>query len=103
MRVCVFAEHDDLLREMGAINRKPTSETYLMRKQIEKLHRDMRQERASLDQEKAALERRLQDEVDRNQELLRKFEEQTLTQRDLIKELRDNRQSLVHHKVGQSQ
>ena len=87
---------------MGAINRKPTSETYLLRKQIEKLHRDMRQERASLDQEKAALERRLQDEVDRNQELLRKFEEQTLTQRDLIKELRDNRQSLVHHKVGQS-
>ena len=87
---------------MGAMNTKPTSETYLLRKQLEKLQTDMRQERAVQDQERAAVERRLTDEQDRNQELLRRLEEQTFTQRDLLKELKDNRQSLVHHKVGQS-
>ena len=95
-------EHEDLLREMGAMNTKPTSETYLLRKQLEKLQTDMRQERAVQDQERAAVERRLTDEQDRNQELLRRLEEQTFTQRDLLKELKDNRQSLAHHKVGQS-
>ena len=59
-------------------------------------------QRAVQDQERAAVERRLTDEQDRNQELLRRLEEQTFTQRDLLKELKDNRQSLVHHKVGQS-
>ena len=32
---------------------------------------------------------------------MRKLEEQTMGQRDLIKELKDNRTSLVHHKVGE--
>ena len=100
--LAVSPEHEDLLREMGAMNTKPTSETYLLRKQLEKLQTDMRQERAVQDQERAAVERRLTDEQDRNQELLRRLEEQTFTQRDLLKELKDNRQSLVHHKVGQS-
>ena len=58
-----FLEHEELLREMGHINQMPTSETFMMKKQVEKLQSELRQERAVGDHQKSQTERRYQDEV----------------------------------------
>ena len=39
-------------------------------------------------------------QVERNRDLMRKYEEQTLQQREMIKEMNDMRQLLQQHRVG---
>ncbi|KAK2169754.1 hypothetical protein LSH36_7g09004 [Paralvinella palmiformis] len=90
-------KNEELLREMTTRASKPTPEVYLMQKEVEKVRNEMKQERSIFEHLKSNLEKRYQDEIDRNHELLRKFEEQTLQIEEMNREIRDLRQQLGEH------
>ncbi|KAJ8297820.1 hypothetical protein KUTeg_024351 [Tegillarca granosa] len=76
-----------MMREL----RRPTPETLMLQRDMEKLRESMRQEQTLFNAQKTQMDKRLQEEMDRNRELLRRFEEQTLQMKEMNRELVDAR------------
>ncbi|XP_071087018.1 centriole and centriolar satellite protein OFD1-like [Haliotis cracherodii] len=82
---------EELLREL----RRPSPETLLMQRDLERARENLRQEQVLFEQQKQQLETRLKDEIDRNRELVRHYEEQTLQMKEMNREVIDLRQHLA--------
>lgn len=93
-------EQEELLREMSEKASRPTPEVYMLQKELEKARSHLRQEQVLGDHEKYQSTNRLHEEIDRNKGMVRKFEEQTLQQREMNREMSDLRQQLFHFKQG---
>ncbi|KAK2188106.1 hypothetical protein NP493_141g01025 [Ridgeia piscesae] len=87
-------KQEELLREMGNQGGQMTPEMMLMRRETEKLRNDLKQEMVVFSHQKQQLEQRLQQEIDRNHELLISYEEQSMQLKEMNAELRDLRQQL---------
>ncbi|KAK6172568.1 hypothetical protein SNE40_016198 [Patella caerulea] len=81
---------EELLREM----RRPTPETLMMQRDMERARENLRQEQVVFEQQKQLLEKRLKDEIDRNRDLVTRYEEQTLQMKEMNREVVDLRQHL---------
>ncbi len=79
---------------------RPTPEVYMMQKELEKARTELRQEQALADQDKLYSNARIHEEMGRSKDMVRRFEEQTLQQRDMNREVSDLRQQLFHFKQG---
>ena len=82
---------EELLREL----RRPSPETLMLQRDLEKARENLRQELVIAGSQKTHLENRLQEEMDRNRDLVRRFEEQTVTIRDMNREIVDMRSQLT--------
>jgi len=81
---------EELLREL----RRPSPETLMLQRDLERGKEALRQETLVAGQQKQMLETRLKEELDRNKDLLQRFEEQTLQMREMNREVVDLRQNL---------
>ncbi|XP_012937373.1 oral-facial-digital syndrome 1 protein homolog [Aplysia californica] len=81
---------EELLREL----RRPSPEALMLHRDLEKTKENLRQEQVVFEQQKQLLEARLKEELDRNKDLLQRFEEQTLQMREMNREIVDLRQNL---------
>ena len=93
-------EQEELLREMTEKASQPTPEVYMLQKELEKVRSKLRQEQVLGDHEKIQSTNRIHEELDRNKDMVRRFEEQTLQQREMNREMSDLRQQLFHFKQG---
>ncbi|XP_071124369.1 centriole and centriolar satellite protein OFD1-like [Mytilus edulis] len=82
---------EELLREL----RRPSPETLMLQRDLEKARENLRQELVIAGSQKTHLENRLQEEMDRNRDLVRRFEEQTITIKEMNRELVDLRSQLT--------
>lgn len=82
---------EELLREL----RRPSPETLMLQRDLEKARENLRQELVVAGSQKTHLENRLQEEMDRNRDLVRRFEEQTLTIKEMNREIVDLRSQLT--------
>ncbi|XP_062593125.1 centriole and centriolar satellite protein OFD1-like isoform X2 [Saccostrea cucullata] len=81
---------EEMMKEM----RRPTPETLMLQRELEKAKESLRQEQTLSNAAKQQLEKRLQEEMDRNRDLLRRFEDQTLQMKEMNQELVDLRAQL---------
>lgn len=81
---------EELLREL----RRPSPESLMLHRDLERCKEELRQEQTLFGQQKQMLETRLKEELDRNRDLVRRFEEQNLQMREMNREVVDLRQSL---------
>lgn len=81
---------EELLREL----RRPSPESLMLHRDLEKAKEALRQEEIVAGQHKSLLEVRLKEELDRNKDLLQRFEEQSLQMREMNREVVDLRQNL---------
>ncbi|XP_056009983.1 centriole and centriolar satellite protein OFD1-like isoform X3 [Ostrea edulis] len=81
---------EEMMKEL----RRPTPETLMLQRELEKSKESLRQEQTLANAVKQQLEKRLQEEMDRNRELLRRFEDQTLQMKEMNQELVDLRAQL---------
>ncbi|GFR77716.1 oral-facial-digital syndrome 1 protein [Elysia marginata] len=81
---------EELLREL----RRPSPESLMLHRDFERCKEELRQEQTLFGQQKQLLEARLKEELDRNRDLVRRFEEQNLQMREMNREVVDLRQSL---------
>ena len=79
---------------------QPTPEVYMLQKELEKTRSKLRQEQVLGDHEKIQSTNRIHEELDRNKDMVRRFEEQALQQREMNREMSDLRQQLFHFKQG---
>ena len=98
--VTFVTEQEELLREMTERASQPTPEVYMLQKELEKTRSKLRQEQVLGDHEKIQSTNRIHEELDRNKDMVRRFEEQTLQQREMNREMSDLRQQLFHFKQG---
>ena len=98
--VAFLTEQEELLREMSERASRPTPEVYMLQKELEKVRSQLRQEQVLGDHEKFQSTNRIHEELDRNKDMTRRFEEQTLQQREMNREMSDLRQQLFHFKQG---
>ncbi|KAL8607286.1 hypothetical protein ACOMHN_047617 [Nucella lapillus] len=82
---------EELLREL----RRPSPETLMMQRDLERARENLRQEQLVFHQQKQLLEARLKDEVDRNRELMQRMEEQMLQMKEMNREVVDLRKQLA--------
>ncbi|RUS79294.1 hypothetical protein EGW08_012949 [Elysia chlorotica] len=81
---------EELLREL----RRPSPESLMLHRDLERCKEELRQEQTLFSQQKQLLEARLKEELDRNRDLVQRFEEQNLQMREMNREVVDLRQSL---------
>lgn len=81
---------EEMMKEL----RRPTPETLMLQRDLEKAKESLRQEQTLGNAAKQQLEKRLQEEMDRNRDLLRRFEDQTLQMKEMNQELVDLRAQL---------
>ncbi|KAH9513900.1 hypothetical protein Btru_031696 [Bulinus truncatus] len=81
---------EELLREL----RRPSPETLMLQRDLERAKESLRQEQIVFNQQKQMLEARLKEELDRNKDLLERFQEQTLQMKEMNREVVDLRQHL---------
>lgn len=81
---------EEMMKEL----RRPTPETLMLQRDLEKAKESLRQEQTLGNAAKQQLEKRLQEEMDRNRDLLRRFEDQTLQMKEMNEELVDLRAQL---------
>ncbi|XP_076468421.1 centriole and centriolar satellite protein OFD1-like isoform X3 [Babylonia areolata] len=82
---------EELLREL----RRPSPETLMLQRDLERARENLRQEQVVYEQQKQLLESRLKDEVDRNRELVQRLEEQVLQMKEMNREVVDLRKQLA--------
>ncbi|KAK7097785.1 centriole and centriolar satellite protein ofd1-like [Littorina saxatilis] len=82
---------EELLREL----RRPSPETLMMQRDLERARENLRQEQVVFEQQKNLLESRLKDELDRNRELVQRLEEQMLQMKEMNREVVDLRKQLA--------
>ncbi|PVD35044.1 hypothetical protein C0Q70_06325 [Pomacea canaliculata] len=82
---------EELLREL----RRPSPETLMMQRDLERAKENLRQEQVVFEQQKQLLESRLKDELDRNRELVQRLEEQMLQMKEMNREVVDLRKQLL--------
>ncbi|KAL5012921.1 hypothetical protein ScPMuIL_011472 [Solemya velum] len=83
-------KQEDLIRDI----RRPTPEMLMMQRDLEKAREDAKDEKALSEHQKQQMDKRLREELDRNRDLLNRFEEQTLQMRDMNREVVDLKQQL---------
>ncbi|XP_023933082.1 oral-facial-digital syndrome 1 protein homolog, partial [Lingula anatina] len=88
--------YESLLKDMGERTKQPTPESLLLQRELQRAQDRLKQEQAVFEHHKQQSDARIKEEADRNQEILKKFEEQTLQQREMIREITDLRQQLLH-------
>ncbi|XP_033742061.1 oral-facial-digital syndrome 1 protein homolog isoform X2 [Pecten maximus] len=81
---------EEMMREL----RRPSPETLMLQRDLEKTKEALRQETTLSSAQTSQLEKRLQEEMDRNRDLLRRFEDQTSQMKDMNRELVDLRSQL---------
>nr|XP_022327346.1 oral-facial-digital syndrome 1 protein-like isoform X1 [Crassostrea virginica] len=81
---------EEMMKEL----RRPTPEALMLQRDLEKAKESLRQEQTLGNAAKQQLEKRLQEEMDRNRDLLRRFEDQTLQMKEMNQELVDLRAQL---------
>ena len=81
---------------------RPTPEVYMLQKELEKARSQLRQEQVLNDHDKIQSTSRIHEELDRNKDMVRRYEEQTLQQREMNREMSDLRQQLFHFKQGKT-
>ncbi|GFN84019.1 hypothetical protein PoB_001052500, partial [Plakobranchus ocellatus] len=81
---------EELLREL----RRPSPESLMLHRDLERCKEELRQEQTVFAQQKQLLEARLKEELDRNRDLVQRFEEQNLQMREMNREVVDLRQNL---------
>ncbi|XP_041357346.1 oral-facial-digital syndrome 1 protein-like isoform X2 [Gigantopelta aegis] len=82
---------EELLRDL----RRPSPETLMLQRDLERARESLRQEQLVFEQQKHLLEVRLKEEIDRNRELIQHYEEQTLQMKEMNREVVDLRQHLA--------
>lgn len=63
LNVCILTEQEELLREMGERNSKPSSEVYMLQRQLEKTKEELIEERVMADHQRQLAQNRYQQEV----------------------------------------
>ncbi|CAL1527674.1 unnamed protein product [Lymnaea stagnalis] len=81
---------EELLREL----RRPSPESLMLQRDLERAKESLRQEQLVFNQQKQLLEIRLKEELDRNKDLMQRFEEQMLQMKEMNREIVDLRQHL---------
>lgn len=81
---------EEMMREL----RRPSPETLMLQRDLEKAKEALRQETTLSSAQTSQLEKRLQEEMDRNRDLLRRFEDQTSQMKDMNREIVDLRSQL---------
>jgi hypothetical protein len=96
----VFLEQDDLVREMVDRSGKPTPQTLLIHHEAEKARDAVKQEKVMAEYLQREMEQRLQQEIGNGKQMLKRFEEQTLQQREMNREIVDLRRQLIQTQLG---
>ncbi|XP_021364369.1 oral-facial-digital syndrome 1 protein homolog [Mizuhopecten yessoensis] len=81
---------EEMMREL----RRPSPESLMLQRDLEKAKEALRQETTLSSAQTSQLEKRLQEEMDRNRDLLRRFEDQTSHLKEMNREVVDLRSQL---------
>ncbi|CAH1776720.1 unnamed protein product [Owenia fusiformis] len=88
-------KHEDLLRETRERLSMPSPETVLLQRELDRARDHVKQEKAVAEHQVQEIQRQLKEELERNKDLMSKYEEQSLQKKEMTRELEDLRHQLL--------